>query len=209
MVPCMRLHVAHCILHQICPLPWCMDDLGNRIGLYLTPGSVQRLYRQRTRRGLQIPTTSIRARIAKAQLLGRYVELDLEESTANRCSTILSEYLPTLKTAQTEEWDTHGKARGPGKHIDYTEEGTTNRQLKQPTLRPTENWTRGVRAVSLSSDDVAISGVEPPLEEGSQDDDKNPRRRVDNGADNGRSSSPDIGGRKAGTGHNTTYYTAE
>ena len=32
---------------------------------------------------------------------------------------------------------------------------------------------------------------------------------MDDGADNGRSSSPDIGGREAGTGHNTVLYTME
>ncbi len=148
------------------------------------------------------------ARTAEAQRLGRYVELELEESTANRCSNTLSEYLPIITTTHTEQ-DIHAQARGPGKHIDYAEEGMTNRQLNQPTLRPTETRSRGVRAASLSSDNDAMSGVEPPLEEGSQDDGMNPRRRVDDGADNGRSSSPDIGGREDGTGHNTVHYTAE
>ena len=32
---------------------------------------------------------------------------------------------------------------------------------------------------------------------------------MDDGADNGRSSSPDIGGWEAGTGHNTVHYTME
>ena len=81
--------------------------------------------------------------------------------------------------------------------------------MLQQTLRPTETRARGIRAVSLSSDDVAISGVEPPLEEGTQGDNLNSRRRVDDGADNGRSSSPDIGGWEAGTGHNTVHYTME
>jgi hypothetical protein len=34
----------------------------------------------------------------------------------------------------------------------------------------------------------------------------NPRRRVDDGDDNGRSSSPDFGGQEAGTGHYTAEY---
>jgi hypothetical protein len=37
----------------------------------------------------------------------------------------------------------------------------------------------------------------------------NPSRRVDDGADNGRSSSLDIGGREPGTGHNTVHHILE
>jgi hypothetical protein len=36
-----------------------------------------------------------------------------------------------------------------------------------------------------------------------------PSRRVDDGEDNGRSCTPDIGERIVGTGHNTVHYIAE
>ena len=107
------------------------------------------------------------------------------------------------------EQGTHQQAQGPDIIIDLTEAGMTTRQLLQQPLRLTATRARGIRAVTLSLIDVAISGVEPPLEEGSQEDELNTRRRVDDGADNGRSSSPDIGGREAGSGHNSDYYTME
>jgi len=204
MVPRMRLHVANCILHQICPLPWCMDDRGNRIGLYLA-GNDQRQYRQRLRRGHHI-TTDMRNEISAAQRLGRYVELEMEST--NQSPTTNFEYRSTSTTSRMEQ-GTHQQAQGPDIIIDLTEAGMTTRQLLQQPLRLTATRARGIRAVTLSLIDVAISGVEPPLEEGSPDDDLNTRRRVDDGADNGRSSSPDIGGREAGSGHNSDYYTME
>ena len=78
---------------------------------------------------------------------------------------------------------THQQAQGPDRIIDQTEAGLINRHLLQQPLRLTETRARGFNAVTLSLDDVAISGVEPPLEEGTQDE-LNPRRRVDDGADN-------------------------
>ena len=76
-----------------------------------------------------------------------------------------------------------------------------NRQTRQTPLRPTETRTRGITSASLSSqaDDVAISGIEPPLEEESRDDGVTTSRRVDDGVDNGRSSTTDIREWEAGT----------
>jgi hypothetical protein len=134
--------------------------------------------------------------------------VELEMEATNQCSTTKFEYITTSTTSHMEQ-GTHQQAEGPDIIIDLTEAGMTTRQLLQQPLRLTETRARGIRAVTLSLIDVAISGVEPPLEEGSQEDELNTRRRVDDGADNGRSSSPDIGGREAGTGHNTVLYTME
>jgi hypothetical protein len=149
----------------------------------------------------------MRNRIATAQRLGRYVEIE-QESTA-LCSTTITDDLSTTTTTHMDTPGTHQQAQGPDRHTDQTEAGKTTRQLVQQPLRPTGTRARGIRAISLSLIDVAISGVEPPLEEGSQGEKLNTRRRVDDGADYGRSSSPDIGGREAGTGHNTVHYTME
>ena len=66
-----------------------------------------------------------------------------------------------------EEDDTQDQVRGSGQHRDCAKERTKTRQSKLPTLRPTETRTRGIKATSLlSTDDVAISGVETSVRRG-------------------------------------------
>ena len=100
-----------------------------------------------------------------------------------------------------DEQDTQDQVRGSGQHRDNAKERMKNRQTRQTPLRPTETRTRGITSASLSSqaDDVAISGIEPPLEEESRDDGVTTSRRVDDGVDNGRSSTTDIREWDAGT----------
>ena len=109
-----------------------------------------------------------------------------------------------------EEDDTQEQVRGSGLNRDHAKERAKIQLSKQPTLRPTETRTIGFKSTSLlSTDDVAISGVETPLEKRSQDDGTTSSRRVDDGVDNGRSSTTDIGEWEVGTLHRTVQDTTE
>jgi hypothetical protein len=156
-------------------------------------------------------------RRAAAQLSDRYIEIDQENSNVlldttgptTTTSTNVSSGSPHQDSDQADIMQERGEnigtqiqmlttttytkaqARQPGQHKEWI----ANRQLMQKTLRPTETRTREVKTASLSSkDDVAITGVETPLEEGFQEDGLTSSRRVDDGVDNGRSSSSVIGG---------------
>ena len=108
-----------------------------------------------------------------------------------------------------DEDDTQDQVRGSGQHRDYAKERMKTRLSKQLSLRPTETRTRGTKATSLlSTDDVAITGVETPLEERSQDGTTS-SRRVDDVVDNGRSSTPVIGEWEARTDQRIAQDTTE
>ena len=108
-----------------------------------------------------------------------------------------------------DEDDTQAQIRGSGQHRDYAKERTKTRLSKQLSLRPTATRTRGTTAtLLLSTDDVAITGVETPLEERSQDGTTS-SRRVDDVVDNGRSSTPVIGEWEAGTDQRIAQDTTE
>jgi hypothetical protein len=182
--------------------------------------------------GLRDDPSVLLKRITAAQRLGRYLEIDQESTNAihdpkgppTTTSTSVPsgsphqvlidqtdithesrENLGTQINVLTTTKYTKAQARQPGQHKEWI----ANRQLMQKTLRPTETRTREVKTASLSSkDDVAITGVETPLEEGFQEDGMTSSRRVDDGVDNGRSSSSVIGG-DADTEYNSVHYTAE
>jgi hypothetical protein len=82
LVPRMRLHVAQCILSQACPLPWCINDQGLRLGIVIASGISHRQYRQNIRPGIQDNPTVILRRATDAQCRGRYIEIDQEKLTA-------------------------------------------------------------------------------------------------------------------------------
>ena len=87
LVPRMRLHVANCILSQACPLPACVNEMGNRLGTYIVAGDTQRLFRPRVRRGVREDPDTVRARGMELQRRGRYIEIDLDNDKATTSTT--------------------------------------------------------------------------------------------------------------------------
>ena len=87
LVPRMRLHVANCILSQACPLPACVNEMGNRLGTYIVAGDTQRLFRPRIRRGVREDPDTVRARGMELQRRGRYIEIDLDNDMATTSTT--------------------------------------------------------------------------------------------------------------------------
>ena len=76
LVPRMRLHVANCLLTQTCILPWCMNEHGHRLGIYIEPGATERHYRQRLRTGNRRDPTEFQARHREARRQGSFFDLD-------------------------------------------------------------------------------------------------------------------------------------
>ena len=79
----MRMHVANCILRQICPLPWCMNESGHRLGLDIARIVPDLPYRVHIRAGIREPQSNITERGIQSRNNGRYIEIDQEDTVTS------------------------------------------------------------------------------------------------------------------------------
>ena len=84
----MRLHVANCLLRQICPLPWCMNESGHRLGLDIARNVPDLPYRLRIRAGIREPQSNITDRGITSRNSGRYIEIDQEDTVTSTTTDI-------------------------------------------------------------------------------------------------------------------------